>query len=91
MAAVQILSGIEPDKPKTGNFQLRMQTLLEATVQSKNPEVMQKITQSKSTQMLLKNRFDYFQNQVQQHQVNPQIGRSLSTKTFEPKAAAEVS
>jgi hypothetical protein len=48
---------------------------------------MQKIAQIKLIQDMLKTRVKNFDNQIQQYQVNPQIGRTVSTKT--PSAVGE--
>lgn len=90
-AAAQILVGIEPEKPMHGNHQLRMQTLIQNTLQSPNPTVQQIIMTRKDIQQLLKNRMSFFQNNIQQNQVNPIIGRSLTTNTFQPDKAPELS
>lgn len=90
LAATQILAGIEPDFPQFGNHQLRLKTLMETTIQSPNPAVQQIIASRKDIQMLLKKRIKNHQNQIQQYQVNPQIGRSLATKAFAPNQPAEL-
>lgn len=89
-ATAQILVGMEPRKPMYGNHQLRLERLISNTIQSPNPFIQETIGSRKDVQMLLKNRIAFHKNQIQQHQLNPQIGRSLSTKTFEPTQPAEV-
>lgn len=90
LAATQILSGIEPDFPMHANHQLRMQTLVENTLQSKNPSVQQIVASRKDVQQLLKSRVQNFQRQIQQQQINPIIGRTLATKAMEPSQPAEM-
>lgn len=89
-AAAKILVGMEPRKPQFGNHQLRLQRLVEQTLQNPNPYVQETIQKRKDVQKLLKNRIEFHRNQIQQYQLNPQIGRSLSTKTFQPQQPAEM-
>jgi len=73
--------------PKAGNFQLRLQVLettLQQALQNSGQEFAQKLT--KSVMTILQNRREYYQNQIQQYQQNPQIGRSLITQPFSNKA-----
>jgi hypothetical protein len=87
-AIAKILTGIDAKLPQFGNFQLRLQTLLQATLQSQNPLMMQRLQAAPDSQEMLKNRAEYFTNQIQQYQKNPQIGRSLATSTFNPREPA---
>ena len=50
----------------------------------------QRVQQNKDTMELLKNRYEFFTAQIQQFQENPQIGRALSTKTFQKQTAPEL-
>lgn len=86
-AVNQIMSGIEPPLPMYGNHQLRAQTLVQATFQSPNPMMAQRLQLMKDSAAMLQKRLEFFQNQIQQYQQNPQIGRALSTQTFQPKMA----
>jgi hypothetical protein len=83
-AVGQIMSGVEPIKPMMANNQFRLQTIQEIVQQ---PQVMQKLANDPIAQKLLQNRVEFFQNQIQQFQQNPQIGRALSTQTFAPTQA----
>lgn len=87
-AIATIMSGIDAKLPQFGNFQLRLQTLLQSTLQSQNPMMIQRLQAAPDSQEMLQNRAEYFQNQIQQYQVNPQIGRSLATSTFNPRQPA---
>jgi len=89
-AVNQIMSGIEPPLPMYGNHQLRAQTLVQATFQSPNPFMAQRLQLAKDSAEMLQKRLQFFQNQIQQHTQNPQIGRALSTQTFQPKMAPEL-
>ncbi len=86
-AFAQMMNGIEPPKPIMGNHQLRLQTMTEIAQQ---PNMQQRIMEKKDTLELLKNRAEFFQNQIQQFTQNPQIGRALSTKTFQKQMAPEM-
>lgn len=85
-AVGQAMNGIEAPLPQQGNHQLRMQTLLGATLQSTNPLMKNRLAQNPDTVAILQNRLKFFQNQIQQMQQNPQIGRMLSTQTFNKQA-----
>jgi hypothetical protein len=87
-AVSQILSGIEPVKPMMASPQLRLQIMQQIVQQ---PQVQQKVAQDPVAQALLKNRAEFFSNQIQQNQVNPQIGRALSATTFGGPQAPTVS
>jgi hypothetical protein len=78
-AMSQIATGMEPMKPMTAMNQVRLQTIQEIMQQ---PQFAQKIMGDPVSQKLLENRIQFFQNQIQQYQTNPQIGRALSTTTF---------
>jgi hypothetical protein len=79
-----IMSGIDMPAPAYGNHQLRLQTLIGATIQSPNPMMKQRLQASPDSQQMLQKRAEFYQNQIQQHQVNPQIGRTLATQAFAP-------
>ena len=78
-AVSQIMSGIEAVKPMMANPQFRLQTIQQIMM---DPGTMQRIQQDQVAQKRLQNRVEFFQVQVQQYSVNPQIGRTLSTTTF---------
>lgn len=78
-AVSQILSGIEAVKPMMANPQFRLQTIQQIMT---DPGTMQKVSQDPIAQKRLKNRVEFFQNQIQQYTANPAIGRALSTTTF---------
>jgi hypothetical protein len=86
----QAMSGIEPPLPMYANYQLRLQVLQENTLQSRNPLMMQRLQAAPDTQQILKNRAEFFMNQLQQYTQNPQIGRALQTSTFAPKMAPQL-
>lgn len=89
-AIAQIMTGLQPVMPMHGNHALRLQTLVADTFQSPNPFVQQTIAQRQDVQELLKSRIQFFQNQIQQYQKNPQIGRTLATDAFNPKEPGQV-
>jgi hypothetical protein len=80
-------SGVEWPLPMMGNHELRLQTLMQNTIQSPNPVMMQRLQANPDTQKILENRAKFYQNQIQQMQQNPQIGRALATGAFQPKMA----
>ena len=75
-------SGQDQPLPKSGNFQLRLQTL-QAKQQSitQNPATMKIIQGNPDIVKVLLNRAQYFQRQLQQQQ-NAQIGRAQVGTTF---------
>jgi len=87
-AISQILSGIEAIKPMMANNQFRLQTIQEIM---SDPATMQRVQQDPVAQKRLQNRVKFFQDQIQQYQSNPQIGRTLATQTFAPNQPGEVS
>ncbi len=89
-AANMIMNGIEPPFPIMGNHQLRLQTLVGATIQSTNPEFQKRLSERKDSKEMLQNRIKAFVSNIQQFQQNPQIGRTLTTKTFQPQMAPDV-
>ena len=89
-AANQIANGFEPQFPIYGNHELRLQTLIGATYQNPNPDVMQLLMQRPNSMKILDNRIQMFQNQLVQSQVNPIVGRSLGTNTFDSKVAPQL-
>lgn len=86
MAVNAAMNGLEMPLPQQGNHQLRLQTLMSATLQSQNPEMAKRLQQNPDTIAILQNRIKFFQNQVQQNTQNAQIGRMLSTQTFSKEA-----
>ena len=89
-AISQAFNGIEAPLPMYGNHQLRLQTLLKTTLGSTNPSMGMRLQQNPDTVEILKKRAQFYMNQIQQHTQNPQIGRALSTQTFQPKMAPEL-
>jgi hypothetical protein len=89
-AIAQAFAGMEPPLPMYANHQLRLQTLMQNTIQSPNPMMMQRLQLMPDTQKILQNRAQFFQNQIQQYQQNPVIGRALQTSTFQPKQAPQL-
>jgi hypothetical protein len=83
----QIMGGIEPEFPMYANANLRLQTIQEIAMQ---PQFMQEIGQKPNSQKMLQTRVQNFQNQIQQYQTNPVIGRSLATQSFQPNQPASV-
>jgi hypothetical protein len=86
----QAMNGIEPPLPMYANHQLRLQVLMQNTIQSQNPMMMQRLQMAPDAQEILKNRAQFFQNQIQQYTQNPTIGRALQTSTFAPKQAPQL-
>jgi hypothetical protein len=84
----QILSGIEAVKPMMANNQFRLQTIQQIM---SDPATMQRVQGDQVAQKRLENRVKFFQNQIQQFQANPQIGRTLATQTFAPNQPGAVS
>lgn len=82
-AITQMMAGLEPDKPQFANHQLRLQVLQQWL---QMPGVAQKVQGDEITSALVKNRVKFHMNQIQQYQQNPQIGRMLSTQTFNKNA-----
>jgi hypothetical protein len=60
---------------------------MENTMQSPNPLMRHRLESAPDTQKILENRVKFFQNQIQQFQQNPMIGRALTTGAFQPKEA----
>jgi hypothetical protein len=89
-AIAQAFSGVEPPLPMYANHQLRLQTLLQNTIQSPNPMMAQRLQLMPDTQKILQNRAQFFQNQIQQYQQNPIIGRALQTSTFQKGQAPQL-
>jgi len=83
----QMMNGIEPPMPMMANHQLQLQTIQQILSQ---PNMMQRLQGMPDTQKLIQNRVKFHQNQIQQFQQNPQIGRALATKAFQPKQAPEL-
>lgn len=87
-AISQIKSGIEARFPLQANPQLRLQIIQQIL---SDPETMQGFQQDEVAQKRLQNRMKSFQNQINQYQNNPVIGRQLATQTFAPSQPANVS
>lgn len=85
-ALMAMLNGIEPDFPQFGDHQTRMEFLNEKL---SDPQLQARITKDANAEniwALLENRMKLHQDQIQQYQVNPGIGRAVGTKTFEKVA-----
>lgn len=80
-AISQILSGIEAQKPMGANNQLRLQTIQQILA---DQGTMQRFQADPIAQKRLQNRVEFYQNQVQQYQSNPVIGRTLTSQTLAP-------
>ena len=76
----QIGGGIVPQKPLMANNQLRLQTIMQEILAQ--PQVQQRMAQDKMFAEIAQDRIQFFQNQIQQYQLNPQIGRTLATQPF---------
>jgi hypothetical protein len=83
-------NGIESPLPMYGNHRLRLQTITQDVLQSQNPRMRQRLMQNPDTYQILQKRMEFFQNQIQQYEQNPGIGRALSTQTFAPKMAPQL-
>jgi hypothetical protein len=81
----QIGGGIVPQKPMMANNQLRLQTIMQEILAQ--PQVQQRMGQDEMFRKLAEDRIKFFQNQIQQYQVNPVVGRSLTTQPFAPQQA----
>jgi hypothetical protein len=82
-----MFQGIEPPLPMTANHGLHLQTIQQIISQ---PNVLQRLQALPDTQKLLQSRMQFHQRQIQQYQQNPQIGRALQTKAFQPQQAPEL-
>lgn len=87
-AALELLNGMEADKPQFANHQLRLQVLQEVMQQ---PKTQQKLMGDPDLLALFENRMEFHQNQLQQYGENPQIGRAVSTQTFDKTKAPRMS
>jgi hypothetical protein len=87
-AVGQILAGIEAQKPMNAMNQLRLNTIQQILA---DPATMQKLQGDQVAQKRLQNRMEYFQNQIQQFSVNPQIGKSLTHPTFTTSQPSQMS
>ena len=77
-----MMSGIEPPMPMMANHQLHLQTIQQIMSQ---PNMAQRLQALPDSQKLIQNRVKFHQNQLTQHQVNPQVGRALATSAFNPR------
>jgi hypothetical protein len=80
------MNGLESPLPLHANHQLRLQTLLRNTIQSPNPAMAKRLTANPDTLQILQKREEFFKNNIQQYQENPQIGRTLGGSAFSKKA-----
>lgn len=88
LAAVSAaFSGVVWPLPMMGNHQLRLDTLLGATLKSSNPAMQQRLAANPDTQEILMERAKFYTNQMQQSTQNPIIGRALATDPFQKKQA----
>ena len=76
----QIGGGIVPQKPMMANNNLRLQTIMQEILSQ--PQVQQRMAQDQVFAKIAQDRIEWFQNQIQQYQNNPQIGRTLATQPF---------
>lgn len=83
----QIMGGIEPVQPMYANAQLRLQIMQQIATQ---PQFMQEISAKPNSQKMFQTRAKNYQNQIQQYQQNPVIGRTLATSAFNPAQPAQV-
>ena len=91
LAAISMaMNGIEPPLPMYANYELRLQILQQNTLGSQNPLMGRRLQMAPDTQQILKNRAEFFQNQIQQYTQNPLIGKALQTSTFAPKQAPQL-
>jgi hypothetical protein len=84
----QILAGVEAVKPMMANNQFRLQTIQQIM---SDPATMQRVQGDEVAQKRLKSRVEFFQNQIQQFQKNPQIGRTLATSSMDSSQPGVVS
>ena len=82
-----MMAGGEPPMPMMANHGLHLQEIAKFLMQ---PNTQQRLAGLPDSKKLIENRVKFHQNQIQQYQQNPQIGRALSTKAFQPKAAPEL-
>jgi hypothetical protein len=87
-AMTQIRAGIEPTQPQMANNQLRLQVI--NNILTKQPQLAAQIMNDPVQKVLLQNRIKFFTNQIQQYQVNPQIGRTLAPSALNPSQPATV-
>jgi hypothetical protein len=80
------MNGLESPLPLHANHQLRLQTLLANTIQSQNPNMMKRLAANPDTLQILAKREEFFKNNIQQYQENPQIGRTLGGSAFSAAA-----
>jgi 5'(3')-deoxyribonucleotidase len=81
----QIMSGIEPRQNMMANPQFRLQIIQQIIT---DPGFMQKLQGDEVAQKRLQNRIKQYQDQIQQFQNNPAIGRQVATQTFKSQAPA---
>lgn len=82
-----MMNGIEVPMPMMANHQLHLATIQQILSQ---PNMMQRLQGMPDSQKLIANRVKFHKNQIQQYQQNPQIGRALATKAFQPTQAPEL-
>jgi hypothetical protein len=86
-AISRAFQGLESPLPAHANHQLRLDTIMQNTVQSQNPYMKERLAKAgPDTLEILKKRAEFHENQIQQYQENPQIGRTLGTRPFSSKA-----
>jgi len=84
-AIAQIMAGIEPRQNVMANPQFRLQIIQQIAM---DPGFMQKLSKDEVAQKRLQKRIEQYNDQIQQFQKNPQIGRQVATQTFANKAPA---
>lgn len=81
---LKAINGIVPEPPMMGNHKLRLQTIMETVMQ---PAVQRKVQADPEVKEILKQLIQFHQNQIQQYQNNPQIGRTLALNPNNPRQA----
>lgn len=76
-------SGIPEAFPETGNFQARLQAMMEAL--QENPALQGRLQQEPDKLQVLANRMEYYKNQLQQRE-NAIIGKRQVTRPFDKRA-----
>lgn len=87
-AVGQIMSGIDPIFPMMANPQFRLGIIQQIMQQV---DFMQELSSKPNAGKRLQTRIKNYQRQIQQNQINPQIGRTLATQSGNPAAPAQVS
>lgn len=80
----QLAGGIVAQKPMMANNQLRLQTIMQEIMTQ--PTVQQRMANDQNFAKLAEDRIKFFQAQIQQYEVNPTIGRTLTKQPNQPMA-----